>query len=188
MNDFELDSLLRKELEESPSPPLPDDLAGRVRKLRDRRRMKLRIATCSIIFVAALGGYAWHNSAGRQSVASSQAVDALIAKLDDLERKVAELQEKIKEQDEENAQIVEYRRALSISPAAAEDTPYGRKIRDRVNLEQTAYMLVGLGEERLALGEADEARRNFRTVVEKLPTASSAERAKELLAKMDRSL
>jgi hypothetical protein len=183
MNDSQLENLLY-EAGQMVAPPMPDDLAVQVRlKYFKRRKNILYGGSTAAIILGCLCIYSSSFILYPSSFPPPSPALALEERIERLNRKLDQLTVKIQEQDKELAQMVEYQKALdSNSPQMAEMTEYGMMIRQKIQAEQAGYMLVGLGEDYLAMSQPDQAAKNFKKVVESFPETATASKAKKLLA------
>jgi uncharacterized protein with von Willebrand factor type A (vWA) domain len=190
INDAQLENLLREAGKTAVPPALPADLADRVRHRYFRRRKSIRLggSLAVVTLLASLGIYYPSFILHPSSFPSHSPTLTLEQRIEQLNRKLDQLAIKIKQQKKELAQMVEYQQALDKGgPLAADMTEYGMALRQRIRAEQAGYMLVGLGEDFLALSQPAEAAKNFKKVLDNFPDTAAAAKAKTHLAKLERN-
>jgi prefoldin subunit 5 len=184
LNDDQLESLLHEAVRAVGVPEVSGDLAGQVRQKYARRKRGIRLnaalATAALLLCAGIySSFITHHSS---FVPPSPAL-SLEERIAELDRKLDQLAVRIGQQENTLARMAEYQRVLAADgPRAADMTEYGIELRQKIQAEQTGYMLVGLGEDYLALSQPDRATKNFQQVVENLPATAAAEKARMHLA------
>ncbi len=184
LNDSQLDKLLHELAGTENRPTISGDLAGQVRRRYFHRRRAVRLGG-GLVFTAVIACVGIFYSSFillPSSFPPPSPALSLEERIERLDRRLDQLAVKIGEQQRELGQIVEYKKALdSAGPRAAEMTEYGMALQQRIQAEQAGYMLVGLGEDYLALSQPDLAVRNFKKVLENYPDTVAAVKAKKKL-------
>ncbi len=187
MNDAQLENLLHEVGRTTASPAPPADLTRKVRQRYFQRKRTIRLGGGLAVtaFLACLGIYFSSFILHPSSFPLPSPAVSLEERIAQLDRKLDQLAVKIHQQENTLARMVEYQRVLDAAgPRAAEMTEYGMNLRQKIQAEQAGYMLVGLGEDYLALSQPDQAAKNFKKVLENMPGTAAAKKAKEHMSKL----